>query len=285
MFDGLLFNPQQPQPATPEQQAQLKQSWDQYLSDPKVRAGMLSMGLQLMTGGWGGFGQQLAQGIGAGAEAYGGVEKLQQDEARRQEAQGLALGEKEKDRNLRVQLEQMQQEGADKRLDKTLSAREDARSGGGAYSKGAQQLYRTTYAQALKRAKEGDLINGIDPLDDDAAQTVAAEAAAKAADAFDGRFGGPSNSAISAAMPGKGGSQGPGGKAATGPLKNAISPPTATSAPPNDDSRIRALQAILGNPEQLALTGRTAAQIEALIQQERERLYKLNPPLGNLGVP
>lgn len=40
--------------------------WAGFLQDPSNRAFMLNMGLQLMSGGWGNFSQQLAQGLAAG---------------------------------------------------------------------------------------------------------------------------------------------------------------------------------------------------------------------------
>ena len=43
--------------------------WSSWLEDPSNRAFMLSMGLSMMSGGWGGWSEQLAQAIGHGAKA------------------------------------------------------------------------------------------------------------------------------------------------------------------------------------------------------------------------
>lgn len=49
--------------------------WNTYLTDPANRAFLLGAGLQLMTGGWGGIGEQLARGLGAGFQSASATER------------------------------------------------------------------------------------------------------------------------------------------------------------------------------------------------------------------
>jgi hypothetical protein len=73
-------------------------TWTEYLQDPVARSALLSFGLQALTGGWGGPGQQMAAAIGAGAEGAAGTAKQIQGA----ETERLALDEKEKDRKNRL---------------------------------------------------------------------------------------------------------------------------------------------------------------------------------------
>lgn len=66
----------------PEEEDKTPATWSSKLQDPIVRSAMLSMGLQLMTGGWGNGTQQLAAGIGAGAAGAEGTAKALQAQAK-----------------------------------------------------------------------------------------------------------------------------------------------------------------------------------------------------------
>lgn len=73
-------------------------TWTEYLQDPVARSALLSFGLQALTGGWGGPGQQMAAAIGAGAQGAAGTAKQIQGA----ETERLVLDEKEKDRKNRL---------------------------------------------------------------------------------------------------------------------------------------------------------------------------------------
>lgn len=104
MFDIMSFlnggttTPQQvQQTAMPTQDTQGKgitQQWNDYLADPNVRAAMLSAGLAMMRPTWGGTGQAIVSGIGAGAETYAEREQMEAQNAQRQQAQNLAAEER-----------------------------------------------------------------------------------------------------------------------------------------------------------------------------------------------
>jgi hypothetical protein len=63
-----------PTPAAP-----LQNQWESYLQNPTVLASMMSAGLNMMRPSWGGTGQQVVSGLGAGAETWAA-----RDEAERQ---------------------------------------------------------------------------------------------------------------------------------------------------------------------------------------------------------
>lgn len=76
-------DPFQPQAGeAPVDPAGAAQEWTTVLQDPKTRATMLSMGLQLMSSpGWGqSTGGHIAQAIGAGGETLANIEKMDQTE-------------------------------------------------------------------------------------------------------------------------------------------------------------------------------------------------------------
>ena len=82
-FDlGSLLQPPQETPT-----GKPASTWTEYLQDPVARSALMGTALQLMTGGWGNGTQQLAAGLGAGAEsaagtasALAGAEKVKQDQ-------------------------------------------------------------------------------------------------------------------------------------------------------------------------------------------------------------
>lgn len=108
MLGALLGgNPVNPDPA---QQQESQSKWQGWLSNPINQAGLVSFGLQALTGGWGGPGQQLAAALGAGIEGAAGQEKLMHDEEVRAEAAATARSDKartfaQRDRELNIQEE------------------------------------------------------------------------------------------------------------------------------------------------------------------------------------
>lgn len=60
--------------------------WTAFLNDPIKRAGLLSFGLQAMTGGWGNGTQQLASALGAGASGMGATAGHLQETAEKNRA-------------------------------------------------------------------------------------------------------------------------------------------------------------------------------------------------------
>ena len=60
--------------------------WSSFLNDPVNRAGLLSFGLQALTGGWGNGAQQLGAAIGAGAQGMGATAGHLQDTAEKNRA-------------------------------------------------------------------------------------------------------------------------------------------------------------------------------------------------------
>jgi hypothetical protein len=78
-FDLLPPGAQARNPTTPEAPAN---PWMTWLQAPENRAMLIGIGTNMMTGGWGGAGQQLGAALGAGAEARAGtVAAAQQQEA------------------------------------------------------------------------------------------------------------------------------------------------------------------------------------------------------------
>lgn len=171
MFDqlgGLLGAqpPAQPAAADPG----LKSEWDGWLSNPANKAGLMSFGLQLMTGGWGGASGQMAQALGAGVEAASGTQRMVDAETNRKEAQARADSNREEDRQLKRDLAA---ERAGERADnKAASAEERAlRRAEMAYN----QLLRldATYSDKITKLRE----NKAFALDDDMAAATDAEIA------------------------------------------------------------------------------------------------------------
>ncbi len=105
MFDFLNpLAPVAPNPAqAPTPPAAPQQQWETYLQNPDVRAAMLSAGLAMMRPSWGGPGQAIVSGIGAGAETYGDREQQSRaialQERAHQESQS-DRAERQKDKDL-----------------------------------------------------------------------------------------------------------------------------------------------------------------------------------------
>lgn len=102
---GALFaqNQQTPVPTT-AQPADLESQWKGWLDNPANKAGLISFGLQAMTGSWGNGAAQLATAIGSGLETAAGAQKIEQDrqlaerkraEAQSEHADNMAFREKE----------------------------------------------------------------------------------------------------------------------------------------------------------------------------------------------
>lgn len=286
MFDELagLFQPQQVAPAQPD--PGLKAEWDGFLSNPKNRAGLLSFGLGLMTPTWG---NSFANALGAGAEAYGAVEKEQQAEAIRQENAGRATSEKQKDRDLQRELNDADNKAA---LERTKYSSDAATNrAAGRYSRGAQAIFDRIYAKTaadIRKAQSDILRPGYDPdappLTEDEIAAQAAAAAAKAADAHEARFGtgktagsgsaapddgGASNSQISPGTDG-GGDSAPAGEGAPAANVGAANNSTSSQGAPSIDDFVRntdpkKVDALLAHPEADKLLGKYGWNTRSLI--------------------
>ena len=286
MFDELagLFQPQQAAPAQPD--PGLKAEWDGFLSNPKNRAGLLSFGLGLMTPTWG---NSFANALGAGAEAYGAVEKEQQAEAIRQENAGRSVSEKQKDRDLQRELNDADNKAALERTKYSADAA-TSRAGmkGASYSKGAQSLFNRTYAETVKSLKNPNILApGYDPdappLTEEEIDMQATAAASRAADAFEHRFGtgtgstggagtgggGASNSQISPGT-GAGGDSAPAGEGAPAANVGAGNNSTSSQGAPSIDDFVKntdpkKVDALLAHPEADKLLGRYGWNTRSLI--------------------
>lgn len=156
MFEELggMLGAQQPAvPAAPD--PQLKSEWDGWMSNPANRAGLMSFGLQLMTGGWGGPGSQVAQALGAGVEAASGTQKMIDAETNRKEAQDRLDANREEDRQLKRDL--AAERATERANTKAAGAEERAlRRAEMAYN----QLLRldTTYSDKITKLRESKLV-------------------------------------------------------------------------------------------------------------------------------
>lgn len=219
---GALFNPAQaPAPAqdptdmqkppaqtvSPDTAPDLKSQWDAFLTNPTNRAALLGFGIQAMQGGWGGFGSQLGQAIGAGAEAAGGVE-----------AQRIA--QEEKDRSFGLAERKLAQDATQHR--ETLASAErrskllsDTRlttaAMRGPRNLQEQRMLQTEIARQAKilRDQNVDPLTGF-PLDngmsEDEISSLAYERALGVMEQWRAGVQAPTNATSSAPLPGGGGS-------------------------------------------------------------------------------
>lgn len=291
MFDQLagLFQPQQAAPAQPD--PNLKAEWDGFLSNPKNRAGILSFGLGLMQPTWG---NSFANALGAGAEAYGAVEKIQQDEAVRQGNIGRATSEKEKDRQLTRDMNKEDNESAMARTkysaDATISRAGIANAA--KWSRGANALFEKVYKQKLDSLLKPDIVTfdpKAPPLTEEEMNMKAAQAAAAAADAFDARFGtsgtgqgtdaGASNSQKSGSAV-EGGDSGPAGEGAPAANVGAGNNSTKTQSDITINEFVskaspEKLDALLARPDADALFGKYGWNA-AMVRQKRAQKDAMN---------
>ena len=89
-------------------------TWAAATNDPVARSAMLAMGLQLMTGGWGNGVQQLAAGMGAGAESAGATQKYLDDQAREDQKLASASADRAAARQTQMDVAKL---NADNRLE------------------------------------------------------------------------------------------------------------------------------------------------------------------------
>lgn len=308
MLDGLtdFLNPQPQAPAPAQADPALKSEWDGWLSNPKNRAAVLSFGLGLMTPTWG---SSFANAVGGAAESYGAVEKMQQDEAIRQEGVNRSQSNLEAERNFKREINTADNEAAMARTKYSADAatnRITAKTGG--YSKAAQTLFNKTYETERKRLMEPDILApGYDPdaplPSEEEAAAMATDAAVRAADAFEARFGkgasaggaGASNSQIPAET-GGGGDSAPAGEgppaANVGATNNSTNGQGTPS--PNGDGSIdastfvqqvepRKVDALLANPkadEYLAKYGLNSAMVRQAKAQREARNWLLQLGVG-----
>lgn len=100
---GQILGGGQPQVAA-QPDPQLKSEWQGWMDNPANKAALLSFGLNLMNGGWGGPGAQFAQAAGKGVEAAVGTQEAMDAEASRQEGINRDQANKQADRDLRREL-------------------------------------------------------------------------------------------------------------------------------------------------------------------------------------
>jgi hypothetical protein len=101
----------------------LQQQWLGVLDNPATKAALLTAGLKLMTGGWGGPASQFAEAAGQGLDAAGGVYAEQERVAQRDLTRSDRLSERAEDRSLKLQLQRERQQ--DRATDK--ASREEDR--------------------------------------------------------------------------------------------------------------------------------------------------------------
>jgi hypothetical protein len=266
-MDFSIFQPQTAVPAQPD--PELKGQWDSWLQNPANRAGLLSFGLQAMTGGWGNTSQQLAAALGAGVEGYQGAQKFQLDQELQERQRNDKLNEQEADRALRRELAETNNKAA---MDRTIYSA-DRRIGSNPSVKD-QAFWDRVYQNERKRlqkqaADNSDPLNrkinesmGIEmgaPMSDEELDAAAAEAADRALAARQKRTGGANagakTSEISAGTGGSVGSEGGGETAATGARRGSN----------NNGPSYKDITPYLTNPEVKALwsTPEGRAQLEA----------------------
>lgn len=77
VFDGQQASTEGGQ-ASPSGGAQMPGQWGSFLSDPANRAFLINAGVQLMSGGWGGWGEQIGRALAAGFQGAHAAERAQQ---------------------------------------------------------------------------------------------------------------------------------------------------------------------------------------------------------------
>lgn len=151
----------------PAKQQETKSKWEGWLTNPVNQAGLISFGLQAMTGGWGNTGQQLAAALGAGFQGAAGQEKLQYTQEQAAEATAKADAKT-------ARAEARQDRAADQRdraldLQATRAGQAPART---------STVFNTVYKQMMKSLTDPLSDN---PLDFDTAHETAVSAAETAA--------------------------------------------------------------------------------------------------------
>lgn len=135
----------QPTPAqtvSPDKAPDLKSQWDSFLTNPSTRAALLGFGIQALQGGYGSFGQQFGQALGAGLEAGGSVE-----------AQNIAQQEKATD-NARQDRALSQQMDIAKMNNATRLQIGSMKGTGAAKSLREQQMWMTSYKAAMDNLRK-----------------------------------------------------------------------------------------------------------------------------------
>jgi hypothetical protein len=245
---GALFQPQvqgavsqnsekpPSQTLSPDTAPDLKSQWDAFLGNPTNRAALLGFGIQALSGGWGGFGSQFGQAIGAGAEAAGGVEahRLAQEEKTADNArQDRAL-----EQQATLQRESLaSQERRTKLLSDTRLSTAAMRSG--PRNLAEQRLYQTVIQQEIKRLTDAqaDPLTGLPiegALDADEIQALAEQRALMRLEAgrnYSGQT--PQQGQGAAPVPSQGGSAPlPGGPSPANVGAPAATGQSAPSTPP-----------------------------------------------------
>lgn len=245
-----IFEPQPQVNGTPN--PELKSQWDGWLSDPKNRAGLMGFGLQAMAGGWGNGTQQLSAALGAGVDSYSGMAELEQAEALRVAKEGRADANREDNQAHDIELQGMRDKAA---MDRTKAVTE--RGQNTTLNRYEQMLYNRIYTQTEKVLREGNLINGIDPLEDETEIAVrAGNAAQEAVERQRTTFGkGGEKTTPNGAGAANGGPAVQSAPAEKRPPRGNVGadPKGAQAAPPTVDWKKRQtqLEGILNNPDKL----------------------------------
>lgn len=151
MFGALLGGPPQ---VDPQKQQEATQQWSAKLADPAMKAFLLNAGLQLMMPRqWGdNFASSLGRAAHAGATAAGGVQELEAQQARQDEARGRSealrsqareqqLADEERQHQRALELEGVRSEGRQKLV---------GMRGGGGDDAALQRAHTRIYTSALK---------------------------------------------------------------------------------------------------------------------------------------
>jgi hypothetical protein len=212
------------QTVSPDKQPDLKSQWDGFLQNPSNRAALLGFGIQALQGGWGGFGSQFGQALGAGVEAGGAVE------AQRVAEEERTTDNARKDRALdqNMQIAQMNNQ----------TRLQIGTGKGGAGSLREQQQWMTAYRTAMETIRKT-----YDPIltpeeDMPSAEDMEAMATSMADRALAGARAGvgnqtPQNAVGPLQAPSQGGSTGQGG---TPPAANVGAPEPSPSNSQNQPS-------------------------------------------------
>lgn len=165
MYDPLAAN-LLPQPQVQAPDPQLKSEWDGWLSNPANRAALANFGLTLMAGGWGGPAEQVAVAAGQGIEAAVGTQQQIDAQAEKERTRGDTISAREDNQKHQLELERMQQSGADRRAAVGAGAsRTQARWDRYFFKQEAARAALQSRIDAVKAKRAGDQLGNSDDPD------------------------------------------------------------------------------------------------------------------------
>jgi len=214
----------QPQPQPNDS---LRGEWDAWFTDPANRAGMMSFGLNLLSGGFGTPLQQFAHAAGQGLESAAGAATFQQQQER------LDARENFRERQLaqRGQIAAANRQSREKIASDLAKARVSSAGLSGSNANKAISLWSNTYLNTLK-----------DPFftgTDEEKQAKATADADKALQSLRGAFPG-------GGIPG--GQTSPNLPAGGGPAQSPQAPPAAGQTSPNSQRELIPLESLSNSP-------------------------------------